>query len=88
MGARDGMGDGMGMGWINVLISAAMWMLMALAQGFTGASLIQVREGLWVTFRGLPAVDNRRHNASYLHSPAAFPIQQSFDKNEKTLSHP
>lgn len=40
MGARDGMGDGMGMGWINGLISAAMWMLMALAQGFTGASLI------------------------------------------------
>lgn len=73
----------MGMGWINSLLSAAMEMLMELAQGFPGASLIQAREGLWVTFRGWPAMDNMRHNASYLYSPAAFPFNKALIKMRK-----
>lgn len=61
-------------------------MLIALDQGFAGASLIQARERLRVTFRVLSVINNMWHSNSYLYAPATFHIQQNLDKNEQTLS--
>lgn len=47
---------------------------------------MQARERLRVKFRIPSAINNTRHNNSYLYAPATF--NRALIKNEQTFAHP